>query len=167
MKKLIVFAIAILGFTVVSFGQVTGSASSSATIIAPISITKTVDMNFGSIAVSTTAGTVQLTPAGVRNITGGITLPNVTGTVAAASFTVGGEGTSTYSIILPASNTIRVGLNGATMLVDGFSSTPSGTGALTGGTQTLTVGATLHVAGSQANGLYTSVTPFDVIVNYN
>jgi len=48
-----------------------------------------------------------------------------------------------------------------------FTSTPSGTGALTGGTQNITVGATLTVAAAQAAGVYTSGTPFSVTVNYN
>jgi hypothetical protein len=53
------------------------------------------------------------------------------------------------------------------MTVDTWTSTPTPTGTLTGGTQTLTVGATLHVAGSQLAGVYSSATPFDVTVNYN
>ena len=41
-----------------------------------------------------------------------------------------------------------------TMTVNGFTSTPSGTGALSaGGSQTLTVGATLNVAAGQAAGI--------------
>ncbi len=53
------------------------------------------------------------------------------------------------------------------MTVDTFTSTPSGTGSLAGGSQTLSVGATLHVAAAQAAGTYTSATPFTVTVNYN
>jgi hypothetical protein len=42
------------------------------------------------------------------------------------------------------------------MTVNGFTSTPSATGTLSsGGTQTLTVGATLNVAAAQAVGTYT------------
>ena len=72
MKKLIVFAIAILGFTAVSFGQVNTSAATSATVITPISILKTTDLSFGTLAVSpTVAGTLVLSTAGVRDVTGG------------------------------------------------------------------------------------------------
>ena len=54
------------------------------------------------------------------------------------------------------------------MTVDTWTSTPSGTGTLSaGGSQTLTVGATLNVAGSQVAGTYVSGTPFTVTVNYN
>src|SRR3954469_12696318 len=82
--------------------QETATATATATIVTPISITKTVDMNFGNVAVqSTTGGTVVLTPAGVRTKTGGVTLPTTNGTVTAASFTVTGTGNYTYAITLP------------------------------------------------------------------
>jgi hypothetical protein len=134
--------------------------------VSPIAITKTIDMNFGNVAVSTAAGTVVLAPAGTRTVTGGCTLPATTGTVAAASFTVTGQADFTYSITLPTTaTTITSGANN--MTVDTFTSNPTPTGTLTGGTSTLTVGATLNVAGSQAAGTYVSGTPFTVTVNYN
>src|SRR5664280_1920652 len=103
MKKLIALFAAIVlvsGFTTVS-AQVTAYAIGSATVIAPIAISKTAEMNFGNVAVSATAGTVVLTPAGTRTKSGGVTLPAVVGTVTAATFAVTGSGSSTYSITLP------------------------------------------------------------------
>jgi len=147
--------------------QETASATATATIVTPISIVKDVDMNFGNVAVRSTAGgTVVLSPAGVRTKTGGVTLPLTTGTVSAASFTVSGTGAYTYTITLPSTAlTITSGAN--TMTVTAFTSTPSGTGQLTAGEQTLNVGATLNVATAQPSGVYVSATPFDVTVNYN
>lgn len=165
MKKALAVTIVMLAFSAATFAQVSATATASATIVAPITITKTVDMNFGNVAVNNTAGTVVLTPAGVRSATGGCTLPATTGTVAAASFTVGGTAGYTYSITLPATNTISDGTN--SMTVNTFTSNPTPTGTLTGGTSTLTVGATLNVAGSQPAGVYTSTAPFTVTVNYN
>ena len=168
MKNLIaVFAAIVLvaGLTATANAQVTGTATGSATIITPIAIANAGNMNFGNIAVSASAGTVVLSPASVRSITGGVTLPAVTGTVTAAAFTVTGLGSSTYSIQLPASYTITSG--GNSMTVNAFTSTPSGIGTLSGGTQTIQVGATLNVAASQAAGSYTNATGFPVIVNYN
>jgi hypothetical protein len=147
--------------------QVSATATTSATIITPIAITKTVDMNFGNVAVSPTiAGTVVLAPAGTRTKTGGVTLPAVAGTVTAASFNVTGLGTSTYAITLPGTITLA-GVPSGTMTVGTFISTPSGTGALTAGVQTLLVGATLNVAAAQAAGVYTNTTDLTVTVNYN
>ena len=167
MKKLIALFAAIVlvsGFTTVS-AQVIATATGSATIITPISIAKNVDMNFGNIAVSATAGSVVLTPAGTRSIIGGVTLPAANGTVTAAQFTVSGSGTSTFSISLPSTYAITSGAN--TMNIDTFTSTPSGSGTLVAGTLIIKVGATLDVAASQPAGTYTSATGFPVTVNYN
>jgi hypothetical protein len=149
------------------FAQVSATSSASATIVGPIAIANTAALSYGNVAVNSTAGTVVITPAGVRSTTGGCTLPAVTGSPTAASFNVTGAANYTYAITLPAAaTTISSGANN--MTVDTWTSTPSSTGTLSAaGTQTLTVGGTLHVAGSQASGTYTSATPFTVTVNYN
>jgi hypothetical protein len=151
-----------------TFAQASATATSTATIITPIAISKTVDMNFGNAAVTSSLGTVVLVPAGTRSATGGVTLPLGTpGTITAASFAVTGQANFTYSITLPGSATTLTS-GGNTMTCDTWSSSPSATGLLDGtGAQTLTVGATLHVAGSQPAGTYLSGTPFTVTVNYN
>lgn len=149
-----------------SYAQVSASASISATIIHPIAISKTVDLNFGNVAVGT-LGTVVLSPASNRSTTGGVTLPSTQGTVAAASFIVTGKSNYTYSITLP-SEAITINDAGSnSMTVGSWTSTPTSTGTLIGGTSTLFVGATLNVSASQTPGVYTSATPLNVIVNYN
>jgi len=167
MKKLLVLAFMLFAFTASTFAQVTASATSTATIVAPIGITKTVDMNFGNIAVSG-AGTVVMDPASTRTTTGAITLPAITGTVAAASFDVTGNDGYTYTITLPTTDyTITRVAGTETMIVNTFASNPNGTGTLTGGTETLNVGATLNINAGQVGGVYTNATGFDVTVNYN
>ena len=168
MKKLFILFIAVAGFGVSSYAQVNATATSAATIVTPIAISKTVDMNFGNVSVNSNAGTVVLAPAGTRSVTGGVTTPATAGTVTAASFTVTGESGYTYAITLPATATTltRTGFS-ETMTADTFTSTPTPTGTLTGGTQTLLVGATLHVGASQVAGAYLSGTAFTVTVNYN
>jgi len=165
-SKFFAFAIFLIAFTVNTFGQgVTATANASATIITPITIAKTVDMNFGNISVNAIAGTVIMDPAGVRSVTGGCTLPTPVGTVTAASFTVTGVPGLTFGITLPSGATTITAVTN--MTVDTWTSTPTPTGTLPGGTQTLTVGATLHVGASQAAGVYNSATPFTVRVDYN
>jgi len=165
--KFFALTIALLAITISSFAQVSATATTTATIITPIAISKTIDMNFGNVAVSPTiAGTVVLTPAGTRTKTGGVTLPAVAGTVAAASFNVTGLGTSTYTITLPGTITLT-GVPSGSMTVGTFVSNPSGTGALTAGAQTLTVGGTLNVGAGQAAGVYSNTTDMTVTVNYN
>jgi hypothetical protein len=155
--------------------QSSTSADAFATIIAPITIAKAVDMNFGNVAVqgatsvggaAGTGGTVVLAPGGTRTATGGVTLPGSVGTVTAASFNVTGDGNRTYAITLPSSDvTLTHSGNVATMAINAFTSNPSGTGTLSSGAQTLNVGATLNVAVGQLPGVYTG--QFTVMVNYN
>lgn len=170
MKKLtvlfsLVAVLALASFT--AHAQVSASASSAANIIGPISISKTVDLNFGNVAVnSTLGGTVVLDPAGTRTQTGGVTLPVITGTVSAAQFNVSGQSGTTYSITLPASVVLADGAS-HNMTIDNFTSTPSATGSLASGTETISVGGTLHVAAAQVSGLYTNAADLVVTVNYN
>jgi hypothetical protein len=167
LTRLFVTAIVLLSFGAASFAQVSATATATATIITPIAITKTIDMNFGNVASGpTVVGTVILTPASTRTVTGSCTLPAVAGTVTAASFTVTGLGTSTFSITLPVgATTITSGSDN--MTVDTWISTPTPTGVLAAGTATILVGATLHAGISQAAGTYVSAIPFSVTVNYN
>jgi hypothetical protein len=168
--KAIATTVVLAGIANSSFAQASTNAACNATIITPISIVKVNDMNFGNVAVAAgTSGTVVLAPAGTRTTggAGGVTLPSTAGTVSAASFTVSGQATFTYSITLPSSITISDGAS-HTMTVNGFTSNPSATGTIgSGGTQTLTVGATLNVAAAQAANAYTNATGVAVTVNYN
>jgi hypothetical protein len=171
MKNLFLIAILVLGFSAVSFGQDIETATSSATIVTPISLTKTSDMNFGNVAVhATNDGTVVLVPAGTRTGTAGVTVSAaLAGTVSAASFTVNGANNQTYSITLPAVDH-EITRSGGTevMQVNTFTSDPSGTGTLSaGGAQTINIGATLNVSGGQTPGIYTNASGFEVTVNYN
>jgi hypothetical protein len=161
-------AIIMIGFSSSMLAQVTASATGTATIVTPIAIANAADMNFGNVAVSSSSGTVVLAPEGTRTTTGGVTLPATAGTVTAGSFSITGEGSYTYAITLRSSDytLTRVG-ESETMVVNTFTSTPSGTGTLSSGSQTLNVGATLNVGGSQVAGTYTNATGFDVTVNYN
>ena len=169
MIKQLVLSFTLIAFSVNLFSQSTASANASATIVAPIAISNIDDMNFGNVAVIN-AGTVILAPNSSRTATGGVTLPNVTGTVSAASFQVSGEGNYTYSITLPSTDYIVTRVSGSeTMAVNTFTSTPTvaAGGQLNDGTQVLNVGATLNVATGQVPGVYTGASGFDVTVNYN
>jgi hypothetical protein len=169
MKKLLIAASIVLGFTASSFAQVTATATASANIITPITIEKTTDMDFGNVAVSpVTAGTVQMSTSSVRTAGGGVTLPAVSGTVAAAQFTVQGLAGSTYSISLPNSSVSLSDGATHTMIVDNFITLPTPTGVLNAsGSQVISVGGTLNVDAAQAAGLYSNTTDLQVTVNYN
>lgn len=169
-NKLAILTFAMFGFAVTANAQSDATSTSSATIVTPIAIVKDVDMNFGNVAVTKTAGSVVLSSAGGRTAVNGVTLPTKTGTVAAAKFTVTGQADYTYVVTLPTGDHTITGATVAkpTMTVNTFtSSLTNGTGTLTGGSQVITVGATLNVAANQAADVYTSGTGFTVTVNYN
>jgi len=168
-SKFFALAIVMVAFSAGTFAQVSATATASATIVSPIAIANAGNMNFGNIAVSTIAGTVVLPAAlvPVRTVTGGCTLPATVGTVTAAAFTVTGQAGFTYSISLPANASLTG--PGPAMTANTFVSSPTVAvgGLLTGGTETLYVGATLNVGASQTAGAYTTPAPFTVTVNYN
>lgn len=165
--KSILTVIVMLSLTATTFAQTSASATATATILTPIAITKDIDMNFGNLAVNNTAGTVILAPDGTRTATAGVTfLPTNPGTVTAAAFTVTGLADATYSITLPSGATTLTSA-GNTMTVDTWTSSPTPTGTLTGGSEEVYVGGTLNVGASQPAGIYISGTPFTVTVNYN
>lgn len=162
--KILAVLVAMVGFSAASYAQ----SNASATIVTPISIAVSDHMNFGNVNASGTLGTVVLSTAGVRSATGGVTLPTTTGTVSAANFIVSGQANFTYSITLPSSVTITRVSGSETMTVETFTSNPATTGTIGGGgTQALSVGATLKVGASQVPGSYTSGATFDVTVAYN
>jgi hypothetical protein len=135
-----------------------------ADFLTAISLSQNTDLRFGDVIKSATAGTVVLTPAGIRTQTGGVTLGFMTPS-GPATFTVTGDPNVTYAITLPSSITIN-GPGGATLTVSSVTSAPNATGLLDGsGQQTLAVAGTLNVAGNQQDGAYTGT--FSVTVAYN
>ncbi|HRZ42583.1 MAG TPA: DUF4402 domain-containing protein [Bacteroidales bacterium] len=172
MKKAIVLLSALLFMvifteTIMAQNTANTTAQTSAYIVTPIAIQKTVDLNFGKIVPSTTAGTVVVTPAGARNFTGGAQVFLNDQTFAAAEFTVTGEANATYSITINNSSfTVTNGAN--SMTVNTISTSPTPTGTLSaGGTQTLSVGATLNVDANQAAGQYSNTNSLQITVAYN
>ena len=166
--RLVFLAAVLLVFNKTSFSQsVSASATVSATIIAPLAITRVTDLDFGNIAVGTTVGTVIMTPAGARSVTGSCQLSATNpGNVTAAAFAVTGQGTYTYGITLPSTATSIAG-SGTAMTVDTYISNPNSTGTLTSGAQTINVGGTLHVGGNQTAGLYNLASGLTISVFYN
>jgi hypothetical protein len=166
--KLLAAAIVLITLSNKANAQATATATATATIVTPISIAKTVDMNFGNIAVTATGGDVILSPGGNRTKTGGVTLPAVPGTVTAATFTVSGQANYVYDITLP-STAVVLSSGANTMNATAFTTDiPAAQGTLSvGGTQQIKVGATLTVSAAQAAGTYITGSPFSVTVNYN
>jgi hypothetical protein len=157
----------ILGFSNILSAQSIANARVSASIMAPIQIVRNSNADFGSFATNGGTGTVVLSAdnRGARTSSPNITIPNETGVVKAAGFTVTGEGNDAYSITLPA-NELLIYNGMESMVVDGF--TCSASNVLSGGKEVIYLGATLHVGASQAQGSYSSLgSGIKVSVNYN
>ena len=169
--KIFIFSCIACLFAEISSAQRTASASVAATIVTPIGIEKVPDgdLNFGNIAAGTSSGIIVLSTNGVRRAEGGATLPSTEGTISPAEFIVTGEGSYYFSITLPSDPITLINTENSAecMMVDSFTSSPENAGTLSGGKQTVKVGASLSINPAQSPGLYKSSTPFNVTVNYN
>jgi len=144
---------------------VSDTATTSATVVAPIAITQAQNMEFGAFAASD-GGTVTLTTAGAISATGPVLTNAASAT--AAEFTVTGVDDATFSIAI-ADDDLTSGDDTMALTtvhdLDASSQDNPGTGTLTGGTQTIYVGGTLAVAADQAPGAYTGTVT--ATVDYN
>lgn len=135
----------------------TGSASAAATILSPITITKTSDLDFGKIVAGASASNVTLTAAGSFTCGSGLTC---SGTHNAAAFNVAGTSGELVTVASDTSVTLTSGANSMTA-----SLAPNATSlTLVGGAAAFNVGGVLSVGGNQAAGAYAG--SFNVTVNY-
>lgn len=142
----------------VSAYAITVTGNVSAVIRRNIAATETQSMNFGTISSGTTAGTVTLSPAGVRTST-----LSYYGTSRPGIFTITGEPSTPLTISFT-NGTLSNGAN--TMALSNFttSTTPASSTTDSSGSLTLNVGADLAVAANQASGNYTGT--YNVTISY-
>lgn len=127
-----------------------------------IRVSAQAELSFGKLAVGGAPGTVTVAPTGSRSTSGGVVaLSGDPGH--AANLVVTGTVGTTYAISVPLLVVLQDGAN--TMNVDAVTVSTGATGLLTGGTQHVTVGGTLHLAAHQASGAYSG--SLTVTVDYN
>ena len=144
-----------------SAAPVTGEADAGAKIIAPLEITNSASLYFGTIAPSLTQGdAVVVSPDGGKKC--GAALTCLTNDHTAAAFDVNGEADAAYTISLPGGIEITNG-KGDAMKVSNFTGSKD-VGRLLNGEDQFTVGGTLDVGVRQAAGKYTG--RFVVAVEY-
>jgi len=165
MKRLVfIFSLIILFFSTEAIAQATATFTASVTIIQPIGITNTANMNFANLDAKS-GGSVILGPDNTRISQGGVELVDGN-TVSAATFEVTGQAGYTYSITLP--NSDHVLTNGTDdIIIRDFTSSLKNEGSLADGSQTLRVGASIDINPNQTPGNYTSPGGFNISVNYN
>ena len=163
------FALGAATFAVSSYAA-SDTATATANVIAPITITKAVDLVFGRFAPGA-GGSVTVSTSGARTATGTI-LSTIGSTPTAARFNITGDANATYSIAIAPAATLSDGTN--TMALATFSDLTAGnattgnvaSGTLTaGGTQSIYIGGTLTVGAAQVAGAYTG--NIVVTVEYN
>jgi hypothetical protein len=169
--KMIAAAILLAAFVTNANAQSTAYGTTTAVLVTPISIAKTTDMHFGTVASSATAGTVVLDYVDGRSTTGGTSLPAGSVTQKTAVFTVTGEATSGFSIAIPAAPITLTGSVSGTMTVSSFVCDLGASSSLVAGSKVLKVKATLNVPANSVAGTYShtalDLTGLFVTVNYN
>lgn len=135
----------------------------SLTLHAVITITTTTNLVFGKVAAGS-GGSVVISPAGVRTSTGGVTvLSSVSGS--AAAFNLQGLASTAYIITLPTNTAVTLTSGANSMTVTDFTVSPGLTGTFSaGGTQSITVGATMNIGANQPQGDYSG--NFSITVDY-
>jgi hypothetical protein len=164
MEKLILILLSLF-FSGQLFAQASASATvtSRATVIDPIKIDKTVDLDFGNVISAYTPGSIVLSPDGSRVAQGVQISTSFPGTVNPAEAIVT-HGNNNYSITLPESFTLYNQENpDQKVVIDRFTVQPE-TGVVT---DVIKIGATLNLDANQLSGFYTNSTGFNVTVTYN
>ena len=161
-KKLLLLAGAAItsaGVYSTSVMAVDGTGTSTARLVAAMTIAQTSPLAFGDI-IRGVAGNVLITTAG------GVTDTTVvsSNTQSAGAFDITGGANALYSISMPASTTITDGTD--TMTVTGLNHNRAATGNVLSGTGTdaLLVGGQLDVAGTEQAGSYNGT--YLVTINY-
>ncbi len=141
-----------------------------AIVLAPVDVTQTQSLNFGSLT-EASAGTLAVGVAGGAPVAGG-GVTSIGGTIQPGGFKL--VGTTARNITVTAPNSVAVSNGTATMNVTGISIASPGPANTTTGTLTTTLGAatvsnyrlggTLNVGAGQATGTYTGTVT--VTANY-
>ncbi|MDR9458468.1 MAG: DUF4402 domain-containing protein [Salegentibacter sp.] len=163
LKILTILILLLAGGACFAQASATANFKASVTIIEPIGITTTSDMNFANID-ARNGGTVILKPDNTRVATGGLELEEAAN-VSAATFMVTGQQGYSFNISLPqGSYELRNG--GEAMAIQDFTAELDQS-LLGDGPAMLKVGASLFVNPNQEPGVYNSVADLQVTVNYN
>jgi hypothetical protein len=147
------------------------TGTGSITIIRPLTLTKNADLKFGTVVrPSSGSGTVTVSNAGARAVTGTIVGLSSGDTPQASQFTVAGEGGQSVSVTIPATFTMTDGTDILTVTTSnnltGSASAQTLSNALgTAGSLAFNIGGVVTVTSTQSIGAYTGT--FTVAAAYN
>ena len=147
----------------VAQASASATVNSRATVIDPIQIDKTVDLDFGNIITAYNPGSVILSPDGSR-VAYGVQISNtIPGNVTPAEAVVT-HGNNNYAITLPESFLLYNQVNPNQVLrIDQFTVSPQQGDEM----DIIRIGGTLNLEANQLSGFYTNSSGFNVTVSYN
>jgi len=147
-KGLLIFILSVLHVWALQAQPGFGNTRASASVVEPITITKSIDLNFESVAIII-AGSVEMVTSNTKGNTASIALPVVTGTFTAASFVMSNSTAYTYKVTVPQSP-IEITNGKNSMTIQSFDSDPI-----------------VDPESGLYAGVFVSVSPMNVTVNYN
>ena len=158
-RKFIIAAsiLAVTGFLASGERAEAITANASAQIAIPVTIAESTALDHGTVASSGSLGTVTISLAGVRGVTGGVTA--LGGSPAQGIFTVTGEGTNAFTTTMDPTSSLSG--PGTAMVATLANDAPAN---LTAGSATVNVSSSLAVAASQVAGAYSGT--YSITVNY-
>ncbi|WP_298526038.1 DUF4402 domain-containing protein [uncultured Christiangramia sp.] len=153
----------LFGFCISAQNSASATVNSRATVIDPIKIDKTVDLDFGNVISAYNPGRVILSPDGSR-VAYGVQISNsIPGNVNPAEAVVT-HGNNNYAITLPEQFTLYNQNNpNQILIIDRFTVLPEEGNIL----DVIKIGATLNLEANQLSGFYTNSSGFNVTVSYN
>ncbi|MFJ6024627.1 DUF4402 domain-containing protein [Brevundimonas sp. NPDC092305] len=165
-------ALATVALAAPAFAQsASTTGTGSITVIRPLTITKNGDLKFGSVVrPSTGSGTVVVSTADARSVTGSVVGLSSGDTPRAAQFTIDGEGGQSVSVTIPATFTMANGSESLTVTTSnnltGSASAQTLSNALgAAGSLAFKVGGTVPVSSTTVTGAYSGT--FTVSAAYN
>ena len=181
-KTILIFAVIVMitGLTSNLIAQTSATVAATAAgakLIAPMTLTQTSALHFGTINLLAAAGgTVALSTANVRTPSAGVALSAVAPTCTNAAYNITGTRDVTFALTLPLTITVAHTITSATTMTIGTlkvlfngGSEVTAVGAThtlsSAGTDSFIVGGTLTVGAAQLAGIYAGT--FAVTVDYN
>ncbi|WP_405198737.1 DUF4402 domain-containing protein [Christiangramia sp. LLG6405-1] len=155
--------LSLTGISLSAQNSASATVNSRATIIDPIKIDKTVDLDFGNVISAYNPGRVILSPDGSR-VAYGVQISNsIPGNVNPAEAVIT-HGNNNYAITLPDQFTLYNQNNpNQILIIDRFTVLPEEGNIL----DVIKIGATLNLEANQLSGFYTNSSGFNVTVSYN
>ena len=162
-SKYIIFLLFLITSGVNGQNSASANFTASVTIIEPIEIQTTSDMNFAEID-ARNGGIVVLNPNNTRTAFGDVRLKS-SSSVSAAVFEVKGQNGYSYDINIPKGDFTMINGSKQIYLKDFTVNTDSNT--LNSDSQIVRMGATIEIEPDQDPGIYMTPTPLEITVSYN